>query len=119
MPIKLDETNDEETPPVKPGTNAHELLSVLLDHSDMGFSPKELADLTDVPHSSVHKTLSRLQEKGLVRNIDSYWAVEDDVAASRIANVVSLQQIEAEYGDDAYSEDDDWAADAPDLGENS
>jgi Mn-dependent DtxR family transcriptional regulator len=85
----------------------------------MGFSLKELADLTDVPHASVHKTFSRLQEKGLVRKVDSYWAVEDDIGASRLANVVSLRQIEAEYGDDAYGEDDDWVEEAPDLGENA
>lgn len=117
MPIELDST--DEIPPVRPGTNAHELLSVLLDHPDMGFTPKELAQMTDVSHSSVHKTLSRLKEKGLVRKVDSYWAVSEDVAASRIANVVSLQQIEAEYGDDAYGADDEWAESAPDLGENA
>ena len=118
MPIKLDEI-DEDAPPIRPDTNAHELLSVLTDYPDMGFTPRELADLTDVPHSSVHKTLSRLQKKGLVRNVDSHWAVADDVAASRIANVVSLQQIETEYGDDAYGEEDEWTDEAPDLGENA
>lgn len=117
MPIKLD--SHEEPPPVRPGTNAHELLSVLLAHPDVGFAPKELAEMTDVPHSSVHKTLARLREKGLVRKVDSYWAVAEDVAASRIANAVSLQQIEAMYGDDAYGADDDWAEDVPDLGENA
>ncbi|QLH83927.1 MarR family transcriptional regulator [Halosimplex pelagicum] len=117
MPIRIDSSGGD-APPVKPGTNAHELLTVLLDHPDMGFSPKELTELTDVPHSSVHKTLSRLQEKGLVRKVDSYWAVAEDVAASEIANAVSLQQIEAEYGDDAYG-DDEWTDDAPDLGENA
>lgn len=118
MPIKLD-GNDDEAPPVTPGTNAHELLEVLLDHPDMGFSPKELAELTEVPHSSVHKTLARLREKGLVRKVDSYWAVADDIAASSVANLVSLRSIDAEYGDDAYGEDDDWAETAPDLGENA
>ena len=118
MPIRIDSSGGD-TPPVKPGTNAHELLTVLLDHPDMGFSPKELTELTDVPHASVHKTLSRLQEKGLVRKVDSYWAVTEDIAASEIANVVSLQQIEAEYGDDAYGDDDEWADDAPELGENA
>jgi len=118
MPIRID-SGGEDAPPVKPGTNAHELLTVLLDHPDMGFNPKELTELTDVPHSSVHKTLSRLQEKGLVRKVDSYWAVAEDVAASEMANVVSLQQIEAEYGEDAYGDDDEWADDAPDLGENA
>lgn len=119
MPIRLDSNGEEETPPVTPGTNAHELLSVLLDHPEMGFSPKEIAELTDVPHSSVHKTLSRLRERGLVRNVDSYWAAADDVAASRVANAVSLRAIETEYGDDAYGEGDDWAEEAPDLGENA
>jgi len=118
MPIRID-SSGEDTPPIKPGTNAHELLAVLVDHPDMGFSPKELTELTDVPQSSVHKTLSRLQEKGLVRKVDSYWAVADDIAASAIANVVSLQQIEAEYGEDAYGDGDEWADDAPDLGENA
>ncbi|WP_136717049.1 MarR family transcriptional regulator [Halorientalis salina] len=119
MPIRLDSPDGDETPPVTPGTNAHELLSVLLDHPDMGFTPKELADLTDVRHSSVHKTLARLEEKGLVRNLDSYWAIADDVAASRLGNAVSLRHVEAEYGDDAYGEDDGWVEDAPDLGENA
>ena len=118
MPIRIDSSGGN-TPPIKPNTNAHELLTVLLDHPDMGFSLKELTELTDVPHSSVHKTLSRLREKGLVRKVDSYWAVAEDVAASEIANVVSLQQIEAEYGADAYGEDDEWADEAPDLGENA
>lgn len=117
MPIRLDST--DEALPVRPGTNAHELLSVLAEHPEMGFSPKELADMTDVAHSSVHKTLARLQEKGLVRKVDSYWAVAEDVAASQVATVVSLQQIEAEYGDDAYGSDDEWERTVPDLGENA
>ncbi|WP_157744278.1 MarR family transcriptional regulator [Halopenitus persicus] len=79
MPIRIDSTGGD-TPSVKPGTNAHELLTVLLDHPEIGFSPTELTELTDVPYSSVHKTLSRLREKGLVRKVDSYWAVAEDVA---------------------------------------
>ncbi len=117
MPIKIDSQN--EAPPVSPGTNAHELLVVLLDHPEMGFTPKELAEMTDVPHSSVHKTLARLREKGLVRKVESYWAAAEDVAASQVANVVSLKEIQAEYGDDAYGNDDDWAQTVPDLGENA
>lgn len=49
----------------------------------------------------------------------NYWALSEDVAASRIANVVSLQQIDAAYGDDAYGTDDEWAETVPDLGENA
>ncbi|ACV12697.1 conserved hypothetical protein [Halorhabdus utahensis DSM 12940] len=118
MPIQLDPDDDTETPRVKPGTNAQALLAALLDHPDMGFTPKELSELTDVPHTSVHKTLSRMRERGLVRKIDSYWAVADDVAASEVASAVSLQSIQETYGDDAYG-DDEWVADAPDLGDNA
>jgi len=71
------------------------------------------------PQSSVHKTLARLEERGLVRHVDSYWTVADDVAATHVTNLVSLSAIEAEYGDDAYGEDDDWVDEAPDLGENA
>ena len=71
MPIKLD--SNDEPPPVKPGTNAHELLSVLLEYPEMGFTPKELAEMTTVPHPSVHKTLTRLREKGLVRKSQNKW----------------------------------------------
>lgn len=119
MPIQLDPDGDDRPPLAEPGSNAHRLLEVLLDHPDMGFSPRELADLTDVPHNSVHKTLSRLHDRNLVRKVDSYWAVADDVAASRLGNFVSLAAIEETYGDDAYGEDDGWADDAPNLGENA
>ena len=47
MPIELD--SNDEIPPVRPGTNAHELLSILLDYPEMGCTPKELAEMTDVP----------------------------------------------------------------------
>jgi hypothetical protein len=49
----------------------------------------------------------------------NYWAHSEDVAASQIANVVSIQQIDAAYGDDAYGMDDEWAETVPDLGENA
>lgn len=118
MPIQLDPDGDDDSPPVTPGTNAHELLELLADHSNMGFAPAELVELTEVEPGSVHKTLSRLEERGLVRNVDSYWAIADDVAASDLANVVSLAAIEETYGDDAYGQDDEWAENAPDLGES-
>ena len=119
MPIDLDSDGEPETPPVEPGTNAHALLAVLAAHPDLGFAPRELTELTDVPHASVHKTLSRLDERGLVRSIDSCWAIAGDIAATRIANRISLAAIEDDYGDDAYGSDDSWVDDRPDLGETT
>ncbi|AUX08403.1 hypothetical protein AArcSl_0757 [Halalkaliarchaeum desulfuricum] len=49
----------------------------------------------------------------------SSWALAEDVAASRVGSVVGLQQIEAEYGDDAYGKYDDWAAQVRQLDENA
>lgn len=118
MPIRID-GDEEDTPPGDSATNAHDLLSFLLAHPEMGFTPEELAEHTTVPLTAVQETLSHLQTKGVVRTVDSYWAVSDDVAASESANVVSLRQIDEEYGDDAYGEDDVWAEEAPDLGENA
>jgi len=118
MPIHLNSDGDDDPPPVDPDTHAYRLLRVLLDHPEMGFSPRELSELTDVPHSSIHKTLSRMRERGLVRKIDSYWAVTDEVAASHLASVVSLDAIEGAYSDDAYGQDDGWADEVPDLGED-
>jgi len=122
MPIKLDDGDDSDDAPsqIKPGTNAHEVLQVLVDHPDMAFAPREIVELTDVKRSSIHKTLARLRDRGLVRKVHgSYWTVEDDVASSHVANVVSLAAIDEQYGDDAYGEDDEWADAQPDLGENA
>ena len=117
MPIELD---DENRPLAEPETNAQRVMEVLLDHPDMGFAPRELVELTDVRQSSIHKTLSRLRDREFVRKVkDSYWTVEDDIAASGIANVVSLSAIRDEYSEDAYAEDDEWAREQPDLGENA
>lgn len=120
MPIKLDNGGEDKPPAVEPETNAHRVLEALLDHPDMAFAPRELVDLTDVRRSSIHKTLSRLRERGLVRKVHgSYWAIENDVAASNVANVVSLSAIQEEYGEDAYAENTEWAREQPDLGENA
>lgn len=119
VPIRIETIEDGPRLPVKPGTNAHQILSVLVENPDLAFSPAELVELTEVPRGSVGKTLSRLEEKGLVRSIDGYWAAADDVAASHLAGYVSLAAIEARYGDDEYGRSDEWTDDLPDLGENA
>lgn len=120
MPIRIDGLDeDEPSIPVKPGTNGHELLAVLVEHPDMAFAASELAELTEVPASSVNKTLSRLEGDGLVRRIDGYWAADDDLAATAVASLVSLSAIEERYGDDRYGRTEGWAEDLPDLGENA
>ena len=118
MPVRTDDLEAGRSLPVSPGTNAHELLAVLVDHSDLAFSAGELAELTTVPEGSVSKTLSRLADRDLVRRIDGYWAATDEVTAERVASLASLEAIADRYGDDRYGRDDEWAEELPDLGEN-
>lgn len=119
VPIKIDDLEEGPSLPVKPGTNAHRILAVLVENSDLAFAPAELVELTGVPRGSVGKTLARLEEKELVRSIDGYWAAADDLAASHLAGYVSLAAIEERYGDDEYGRSDEWAENLPDLGENA
>ncbi len=119
MPVRKDELESGRGLPVSPGTNAHELLVVLVDHPDLAFSAGELAELTDVPRGSVSKTLSRLEDEDLVRRIDGYWAATDQVSADRLAGLVSLEAIADRYGDDRYGRGDAATEDLPDLGQNA
>lgn len=94
MPIRLDALEDGDAAvPVKPDTNAHELLTVLAEHPDLGFTASELVEVTAVPEGSVGKTLSRLEHDGLVRNVEGYWALAEDLDASAVANLVSLTDL--------------------------
>lgn len=100
MPIRLDAIEEGDGAfPVKPDSNAHELLTVLAEHPDLGFTASELAELTDVSEGSVGKTLSRLEGDGLARNLGGYWALAEEFEASSVANLVSLAELE-ERSDD-------------------
>jgi hypothetical protein len=43
----------------------------------------------------------------------------DELVATRVAYVVSLRSIEAQYGGDEYGDAEEWAETVPDLGENA
>lgn len=96
MPIRLDALEGgAAVPPVKPDTNAHELLAVLARHPDLGFAASELAEVTDVPEGSVGKTLARLERDGLARNVEGYWALAEEIEATSVASLVSLGELES------------------------
>lgn len=119
MPVDIRALEAADALPVKPDTNEHALLSVLVDHPQKGFTSGELASLANLAPGTASKSLSRLEEKGLVRKLEGYWAVADDRLATRVASVMSLEAIEERYGDDGYGRSDDWVDDLPDLGENA
>lgn len=117
MPIDLDRRGDDPLP-VRPDTNEEALLAVLAGHPSLGFAPKELVERTDVPSGSIHKTLQRLVEKGLVRKTDDgYYHVnaERDVAGL-LESLRALDQLSREFEGDWFDRNPGWADDLPDLG---
>lgn len=100
------------------GTNAHRILSFLVDHADLGFTPKEIHEATGVARGSVGPTLRRLAEHGFVRHKGEYWAaVADDRLASIAGVALAMDAVEERFGDDWYGRHPDWADELPDLGE--
>jgi DNA-binding IclR family transcriptional regulator len=121
MPVDF-ESHDPETPGVdlSEGTNARQLLTFLLDHEGIGYTPGELARETGVPEGSVGPTLARLERAGLVRHKQPYWAaVEDDRLAAATASVVGLTATADRFDGDYYARTDDWDDDLPDLSDEA
>lgn len=100
------------------GTNAHEILQFLASHPDQGFTPKEISEGTDIPRGSVGTTLSRLEERGLVRHKAPYWAIgDDDRLAAYEGMLHSLEAIEDRYGDDTWEGWEETAVDPREFDE--
>lgn len=97
-------------------TNARRLIELLLEHPGVGYTPQELAEATDVSRGSVGPTLQRLEDAGLVRHKEPYWAVaEDDRLATATAAVIGIETAGTTYGDDWYANNEGWEEDLPDL----
>ncbi|MDZ7687934.1 MAG: helix-turn-helix domain-containing protein [Halobacteriales archaeon] len=113
MPVEFEEYDPEETNlRLEEGSNAHEILSFLLENPDEGYTPKEIHEATDVPRGSVGTTLARLKENGLVRHKEPYWAVErDDRLAAYEGAVLSLKAAEERF---PTEDEDEWLENAVD-----
>jgi len=117
MPVDF-ETHEPGTPRVdlSEGTNARQLLELLLATPTVGYTPAELATETDVPRGSVGPTLNRLEAAGLVRHKKPYWAAaDDDRLAAATAAVIGIETAASTYSDDWYAQNEGWADELPDL----
>jgi predicted transcriptional regulator of viral defense system len=106
MPISIDHFDDgpDETLDIREGTNQQTILSFLAENSQQAFTQTEIRDATGVAGGSVGTTLSRLEDRGLVRHRGRYWAVaEDDRLASYAAQTgaSSSSTTDDYYGDGA------------------
>jgi len=104
--------DDDRSLQLTEGSNAHTILEFLADNPDQGFTPKEISEKTDMPRGSVGTTLSRLDDRGLVRHKEPYWAIsDDDRLASYGAMLNGLGAAENRFGEEEFG---DWQETAVD-----
>lgn len=75
MPISIDEFESRD--PEKRETNAERVVRFLAHNRDKAYKAIEIAEATDVNENSIHPVLNRLEERGLVRHREPYWAIGD------------------------------------------
>lgn len=73
MPISIDEFECHN--PNRRETNAERVVRFLVENRDKAYKAIEIAEAADVDRNSIHPVLSRLEERGLVRHREPYWAV--------------------------------------------
>jgi DNA-binding transcriptional ArsR family regulator len=80
MPVVFDEydPDDDGFLTIEEGSNAQRILAFLAEHPETGYTPKEIHEATEVSRGSVGATLSRLEDHGLVRHKEPYWAIAED-----------------------------------------
>jgi predicted transcriptional regulator len=116
MPVEFDEyTPETGRVDLTEGTNARQILLLLLENPGIGFTPAEIHEETGISRGSINPTLARLEEGGLVRHKGGYWAAEQDGRlAAASAAVVGLGTVSDTYSDDWYAENPGWSEERPD-----
>jgi DNA-binding transcriptional ArsR family regulator len=115
MPIEFDSyepSEGDQRLEFREGSNAYAVVQFLAAHPEQGFTPKEISEETGIPRNSVGVTLSRLEDRGLVRHKEPYWAIgEDDRLAAYAGMRHGLQAATDRFGDEDWG---DWEATAVD-----
>lgn len=75
MPISIDEFESHD--PEKGETNAERVVRFLGENRDKAYKAIEIAEGAGVDRNSIHPVLNRLEERGLVRHREPYWAIGD------------------------------------------
>jgi predicted ArsR family transcriptional regulator len=75
MPISIDEFESHD--PEKHETNAERVVRFLARNRDKAYKAVEISEATGVDENSIHPVLNRLEERGLVRHREPYWAIGD------------------------------------------
>ncbi len=75
MPISIDEFESHD--PERRETNAERVVRFLAKNRDKAYKAIEIAEATGVDENSIHTVLNRLEDRGLVRHRQPYWAIRD------------------------------------------
>ena len=97
MPIDLREHDPDDPITVRPGTNKAEIIKLLYEDTNLGYTPSEIQSELDIPRGSVSTTLSRLCHEGLIgkTNDGLYHGFEHREDLSRFAS--SLVQLDTMF----------------------
>jgi len=113
MPVDFESYHPTDLP--DEGTNGRRILEHLAQSPDLGFTPSELADELGIPRGSVGTTLSRLEDRGLVRHKGEYWAINIEAYDAQTASEIGLRAVADQFEGDYYDENPDWDATLPDV----
>lgn len=106
MPISIDEFESRDHR--KRETNAERVVRFLAANRDKAYKAIEIAEATDINENSIHPVLTRLEDRGLVRHREPYWAVGD---LDAIRDVMAFSST-AEFLDDVLGAEsrEEWLA---------
>lgn len=74
MPISIDEFESHDP---DRQTNAERVLGFLARNRDKAYKAVEITEAAGINENSIHPVLNRLDERGLVRHREPYWAIGD------------------------------------------
>lgn len=120
MPVNFEEyeNSTDDGLPVDPDTHAYRILSFLGGHPGTGFKPSEIARETGIKPGSVRGTLKRLEERGLARHAEPFWAIgDDDRLAGVTGTMLSLEAVDERYPDDEFEGWEENAVDPREMRE--
>lgn len=119
MPVNFEEyeaQRSEDGLAFDPDTHAYRILAFLAESPETGFKPSEIADETGIKPGSVRGTLKRLEERGLVRHAEPFWAIgDDDRLAGSTGTMLGLRATGDRYADDEFDGWDETAVDPREM----
>ncbi|MFC6724019.1 MarR family transcriptional regulator [Halobium palmae] len=89
------------------GGDTERVVRFLAENDDRAWKATAIAEQTGVDRDSVSTRLVRLEERGIVRHKEPYWAITDD--ERRLAGAYRLHEA-TERQDERYGQEsrDDW-----------